>query len=189
MKRTTKNLLLILAFGLPFGLFLLTTLAAITAIDRFGIGFPLALAGPTVVFAVPTFYFLSRRRLILRKERAAQTLVAVVKSYGQITLGDLAERMGKTEGEMELTLMEAVADGYLQGFIDPDARTFYYGRQAPEYEPVVAKTKKVEVPIREPTPPPDPSGEVRFCRECGHRVEWIAQEGRWRCPSCGNVQL
>lgn len=188
MKRTTKNLLLILAFGLPFGLFLLTTLAAFTAIDRFGLGFPLALAGPTVVFAVPTFYFLSRRRHELRKEKTAQTLVAVVKTRGQISLSDLAERMGKPEGEVELMLIEAVADGYLRGFIDPDARIFFYGRQAPEYEPVVAETNRVEVPIRGPTPPPDPSGEVRFCRECGHRVEWMAQEGRWRCPNCGNVQ-
>ncbi|MFQ6013326.1 MAG: hypothetical protein ACE5LS_06755 [Thermoplasmata archaeon] len=188
MKRTRKNLLLILAFGLPFGLFLLLTLAAATAVDRFGIGFPLALAGPTVLFGVPTFYFLLRRRQVVREERAAQRLVAVVRSYGQVSLRDLAKRMGKTEAEMELTLMEATAEGYLEGFIDPDTRVFYYGAQAPHYEPVLTETKTVEVPIRVPTPPEEPKGEVRFCRECGRRVEWVTEEGRWHCPNCGNYQ-
>ncbi|MFQ5918605.1 MAG: PCI domain-containing protein [Thermoplasmata archaeon] len=172
---------------LPFFGFFLIGLAVLAPSGDFGLlAFTAVFTG---ILGLPFLYSLARYRTEARKEKEVQNLVALLKSYGRVSLRDLSRRMGKGEAEMELAVMGALSDGALRGFIDPDTRIFYYGAPAPEYEPAVTETRVVEVPLRRsalPEPPPD---EVRYCRECGERVEWVVEEGRWHCPSCGNYQL
>lgn len=188
MKRKTKYLILGLVFLIPFLFFLMATIAYATDLNRWGVAvFSFALV-LTILLGAPAFAFFARRRREVQRERKGGNMVALLKSYGRVSLRELAKRMDQPEAEVEFTLMEAIAGGEVTGFIDPDTRTFYYGTSAPEYQPVVTETKVVEVPIRVPAPPDRPKDEVRYCRECGQRVEWVAEEGRWHCPNCGNYQ-
>ncbi|MFQ6013325.1 MAG: PCI domain-containing protein [Thermoplasmata archaeon] len=186
MRKKTRYLVLS-AILLPFFGFFLIGLALFVAAGDLGLVAFLTIF--TVLLGLPFFYFLSRYRREAGREKEVQNLVALLKSYGRVSLHALAERMGKGEAEMELAVVEALADGSLRGFIDPDTRIFYYGTSAPEYEPAVTETRVVEVPLRRPALPERPPDEIRYCRECGRQVEWVVEEGRWHCPSCGNYQL
>lgn len=189
MTRAKKYKILTAIFLPIFIFFALMAAVSVNLVDVYG---PAVIAGFGVLAlfpAIPTFYFMTRWRQSVREHGEARELANLLKSYGRVSLTDLAKRTGKNEADVEIAVMTAIGEGHITGFVDPDTRIFYYGAEAPEYRPVVVESKTIEVPLRVPSVAREPKDEVRYCRECGHRVEWVTQEGRWRCPSCGNHQL
>ncbi len=189
MKRRQKYKVLTAILLPVFIFFALMAIVSVGLVDVYGPAVVIGFGFLALFPGIPTFYFMARWRQSVREERELENLANLMKSYGRVSLVDLAKRMGKDEADVELLVMTALGDGYMKGFVDPDTRIFYYGSDAPDYRPVVVESKTVEVPLRVQSVTAEPKDEVRFCRECGQRVEWVTEEGRWHCPSCGNYQL
>src|SRR6266487_2054235 len=103
-------------------------------------------------------------------------------------------RVGKTPEEAEVLISQAVSKNLVQGYIDPRERKFVataLTSLGPGQIPQIVI--QAPPPTMAAPPPPAPSSpigqpDVRYCRECGTRIERVPGQPYWKCPACGNVQ-
>lgn len=188
MKAKTKYLAVWIALLVPFSMFLLVTVDYAVQGANYGPGVLTVSAFFTLMFGLPAFYFFVKWRVERTAEDKLEKVAELLRSYGRITIEDAAKRLGYGEVETESLILAALSHNLVTGFVDPNTHQFYYGIPTPTYQAVVAPPTVVQVPIEAPQPTPLPRSETRFCRECGARVEWLQDQGRWHCPKCGNYQ-
>jgi hypothetical protein len=197
MKRKSLYLIfgiLLLLAGL-FGV-LLTIASAVT--PDLGTGIAIFFGVCSAGFLAPAvllFYLYWRASA---HDKVLQTVGAVLRSVREISVQDVAKRVGKTPAEAELLISQSIAEGYAQGFVDPREGKFVataWGGFAPGQVPQIviqapAIPQAMYPPSYGPSAAAPPSGppESRFCRECGSRIEKVPGQTYWQCPHCGNIQ-
>jgi len=197
MKRKSLYLvfgILLLLGGLVGVLF--TVVSAVA--PELGTGIAIFFGICSAVFLAPAvllFYLYWRASA---HDKVLQTVGAVLRSVREISVQDVATRVGKTPAEAEVLISQSIAEGYAQGFVDPREGKFVataWGGFAPGQVPQIviqapAIPQAAYPPPYGPSAAAPPSGppESRFCRECGSRIEKVPGQTYWQCPHCGNIQ-
>lgn len=140
----------------------------------------------TLVFAVPAVVLLYLYQQAKKREAAYTSIEALLRSVREIPVQDVAARIPGTPEEAELLISKLIAEGKVQGYLDRGRGKFVamaWGAIGPGQVPQII----IQAP---PAPTPQPTGapDVRFCRECGTRIERPPGQTYWKCPACGNVQ-
>lgn len=197
MKR--KGLYLIFAILLLGGGVLGVLFAVVSVIE------PTLGSGPAVFFGICSGAFFAPAVILFYlywkssgHDKVLQTVGAILRSVREITVQDVAKRVGKTPADAEVLISQSIAAGYAQGFVDPREGKFVataWGGFAPGLVPQIviqapAIPQAAYSPPYGPGSPAPPSGppESRFCRECGSRIEKVPGQAYWQCPHCGNIQ-
>jgi hypothetical protein len=197
MKRKSLYLTfgILLLLGGLFGV-LLTIASAVT--PDLGTGIAIFFGVCSAGFLAPAvllFYLYWRASA---HDKVLQTVGAVLRSVREISVQDVARRVGKTPADAELLISQSIAEGYAQGFVDPREGKFVataWGGFAPGQVPqIVIQAPAIPQAVYPPpyapfaAAPPSGSPESRFCRECGSRIEKVPGQTYWQCPHCGNIQ-
>src|SRR6266699_2065052 len=148
----------------------------------------------TAIFAVPAVVVVYLYRQTKRRDETLETVGALLRSVREIPVAQVAARVGKTPEEAEVLISQAVSKNLVQGYIDPRERKFVATALTllgPGQIPQIVI--QAPPPTMAAPPPPAPSSpigqpDVRYCRECGTRIERVAGQPYWKCPACGNVQ-
>ena len=198
MKR--KSLYLVFAILLLLGGILGILLTVVSAVSpELGAGIAIFFGVCTAALFAPAailFYFYWKANA---RDKVLETVGAILRSVREISVQDVAAKIGKTPAETEVLISQSVAAGHAQGLVDPREGKFIataWGGFAPGHAPQIV----IQAPTmpQAPYPPPygpgpaaaAPSGppESRFCRECGSRIEKVPGQTYWQCPHCGNIQ-
>lgn len=146
----------------------------------------------TAIFAVPAFLLLYMYRRASSRDKELQKVGAVLRSVREISVRDIAARIGASPAEAEGLISESISEGYAQGYLDPKRGVFVataWGTFPPGQVPQIVIQAPAAVRPDSAVPrAADGPAEVRYCRECGGRVERIRGADAWKCPHCGNVQ-
>src|SRR5207247_5235645 len=116
MKRKSLYLIfgiLLLLAGL-FGV-LLTVVAAVE--PQFGAGIALVFGICSGAFLAPGVVLFSLYWRASAQDKVLQTVGAVLRSVREISVQDVASRVGKTPAEAEVLISQSIAEGYAQGFV------------------------------------------------------------------------
>lgn len=193
MKKTVQLILGILAaIGAAFWALMVVAFAVMPPADTSGTPYVAFSAACVVVFAVPAILFLYLYQQAKKREATSLTVTALLRSVREIPVQDVARRVGKTPEETEVLISQAISEGKVQGYLDRAHGKFLamaWGAIGPGQVPQIIiqapPAQAVAAPI---APPPTGSPDVRFCRECGSRIERPPGQTYWKCPACGNVQ-
>ncbi len=79
----------------------------------------------TIILLIPAVILLYLAFRITNKEKKAEDLASLLHMYRRISLADLAEKVGKTEIEVEKEIVEAIKMGKVQGYIDRTTNEFF----------------------------------------------------------------
>ena len=196
MKRTTaKNLYLVLGILLLIGgiVFGLATLAFVMSPPgTYGADIEAVAGACAGIQLIPALILLYLWRVTSVKVREMDTLAAILRTVREVSVEDVAKQFHRTRQEAEILITQAVAEGHVQGYIDGREGKFvsaaWAGAAVPPPPPVGMPAPPFPaVPVL-PTPTSSGTPEMRYCRECGSRVERIPGRNAWQCPSCGNIQ-
>jgi len=148
----------------------------------------------TAIFAVPAIVVVYLYRQTKRRDETLETVGALLRSVREIPVAQVAARVGKTPEEAEVLISQAVSKNLVQGYIDPRERKFVATAltllgpgQIPQ-DVIQAPPPTMAAPPPPAPSPPIGQPDVRYCRECGTRIERVAGQPYWKCPACGNVQ-
>jgi len=182
---------ILLMLGGLFGVTLTLAAATMTDIGPYGTAaFAVCTAG-FVAPAVGLFYIYWRASA---RAKLYQEVGAILRSVRDVSVRDVAVKIGKTPAETELLIARTVAEGYAQGYVDPQKGMFVataWGGFAPGQTPqIIVNAPPIAQPFYIPQPiyaPPAPL-QVQVireivkvpCRYCGALVETTAI----RCPGC-----
>lgn len=161
----------------------------------------------TVIFII--LWYVKKKR-----EDVLKGLASYLKMYRRIPLSKVAQRMGITEQNAETLLLECVAKGIINGFLDRETDEFVLeksiesmrvGAKCPRcgaFSDKVALSGEVvtcaycgaPIPTEErpkatkpkKIPKPKTSSEPqRFCSYCGGNARYIEDAKKWYCDKCG----
>ncbi len=146
----------------------------------------------TATFLVPGVLLLYLFWRANAQDKLYQAVGAILRSVKEVTVDDVAKRLGKTPAETEVLISETVAAGHAQGFVDPRERKFVataWGGYGPGQTPqIIVQAPQQPVYIPQPVYAPPPPLQVQVireivkvpCRYCGALVESTATQ----CPRC-----
>src|SRR5436190_238295 len=197
MKRKSLYLIfgiLLLLCGLAGVLFTIVSAVA----PELGTGIAIFFGICSGVFLAPAIVLFYLYWRASAQDKVLQTVGAVLRSVREISVQDVASRVGKTPAEAEVLISQSIAEGYAQGFVDPREGKFVataWGGFAPGQVPQIVIQAPAIPQTAYPPPygpaagaPPTGTPESRFCRDCGIRIEKTPGQTYWQCPHCGNIQ-
>lgn len=190
MKKTTYLILGVLCvIGAAFWALAVAAFLTVPPADTSGLPYVAFSAACLVVFAVPAVLFLYLFQLAKKREATQLTVTALLRSVREIPVADVARNVGKTPQETEILISQAISEGKVQGYLDRAHGKFLamaWGAVGPGQVPqIVIQAPPAAAPA---IPPSIGTPDVRFCRECGTRIERPPGQTYWKCPACGNVQ-
>ena len=174
MKRKSLYLIfgiLLLLCGLAGVLFTIVSAVA----PELGTGIAIFFGICSGVFLAPAIVLFYLYWRASAQDKVLQTVGAVLRSVREISVQDVASRVGKTPAEAEVLISQSIAEGYAQGFVDPREGKFVataWGGFAPGQVPQIVIQAPAIPQAAYPPPygpasgaPPTGTPESRFCRD------------------------